>query len=56
MKTLRLLAIIEKKDRKGNVIDDDFNIDPHTFSAIWYALDKYNVSDLKIRKNNSVSA
>ena len=51
-----LQGLTYKKDSKGNVIYDDFNIDPHTFSAIWYALDKYNVSDLKIRKNNSVSA
>lgn len=36
-----------KKDRKGNIIEDEFNIDPHTFSAIWYALDGYEVSDLK---------
>lgn len=39
-----------KKDTKGNIIHDEFNIDPHTFSAIWYALDKYNVTDLKDRK------
>lgn len=36
-----------KKDKKGNIIHDDFTIDPHTFSAIWYALDGYEVSDLK---------
>lgn len=36
-----------KKDRNGNIIPDEFNIDPHTFSAIWYALDGYEVSDLK---------
>ena len=35
------------KDSKGNAIYDEFNIDPHTFSAIWYALDGYEVSDLK---------
>jgi phage terminase large subunit len=34
-------------DRDGNIIEDEFNIDPHTFSAIWYALDGYEVSDLK---------
>lgn len=44
-----------KKDAKGNVIYDDFNIDPHTFSAIWYALDTYNVTDIKERKSNSKS-
>ena len=36
-----------KKDKKGNIIEDEFNIDPHTFSAIWYALDGYEVTDLK---------
>lgn len=43
-----------KKDAKGNVIYDEFVIDPHTFSAIWYALDTYNVTDLKERKYNSL--
>ena len=41
------------KDAKGNVIYDEFNIDPHTFSAIWYALDTYNVADVKEKKFNS---
>ena len=36
-----------KKDPKGNVIYDQFNIDPHTFSAIWYALDTVTVADVK---------
>ena len=38
---------------RGNIIFDEFSIDPHTFSAIWYALDTYNVSDIKERKYNS---
>jgi phage terminase large subunit len=42
-----------KKDAKGNVIHDQFNIDPHTFSAIWYALDLVNVADVKERTFNS---
>ena len=42
-----------KKDKKGNVIYDEFNIDPHTFSAIWYALDRVTVADIKQRKFNS---
>lgn len=42
-----------KKDRNGNVIYDEFNIDPHTFSALWYALDNYTVADLKEIKTNS---
>ena len=40
------------KDKQGNLIYDEFNIDAHTFSAIWYALDGYEVSDLK-KINNS---
>lgn len=35
------------KDKQGKQIDDEFNIDPHTFSAAWYGLDKYDVTDLK---------
>jgi len=34
-------------DKNGEIIEDEFSIDPHTFSAIWYALDDYEVSDLK---------
>lgn len=41
------------KDNNGNQIFDEFNIDPHTFSAIWYGLDNYNVSNLKSTKRNS---
>lgn len=33
--------------KTGEIIEDQFNIDPHTLSAIWYALDKFNVTDLK---------
>ena len=36
-----------KEDKNGNIIPDDFKIDPHTFSAIWYGLDGYEVSNLK---------
>ena len=36
-----------KTDRKGDLIEDEFEIDPHTLSAIWYALDDYDVTDLK---------
>lgn len=42
-----------KKDSKGNVIYDQFNIDPHTFSAIWYALDTVTVADLKDKEFNT---
>lgn len=34
-------------DKDGEIIEDQFNIAPHTFSAIWYALDDYEVSNLK---------
>lgn len=44
-----------KKDAKGNIWYDEFNIDPHTFSALWYALDNYTVADYKIRDFNSQS-
>ena len=36
-----------KTDRRGDLIEDEFEIAPHTFSAIWYALDNYNVTDIK---------
>jgi phage terminase large subunit len=42
-----------KKDNRGNVVYDQFNIDPHTFSALWYALDTVHVADLKERVYNS---
>lgn len=42
-----------KKDSKGNTIYDEFNIDPHSFSAIWYALDTVTVAELKQRRYNS---
>ncbi|MGQ8967926.1 PBSX family phage terminase large subunit [Bacillus subtilis] len=35
------------KDKLGHIIEDEFTIDPHTLSAIWYALDDYEVTDLK---------
>lgn len=42
-----------KKDNKGNVVYDEFSIDPHTFSAIWYALDTVTVADAKERQWNT---
>ncbi|TES48533.1 PBSX family phage terminase large subunit [Shouchella lehensis] len=36
-----------KKDKQDRIVEDEFTIDPHSFSAIWYALDDYEVSDLK---------
>ena len=35
------------KDREEHIIEDEFNRDPHTFSALWYALDTYDVVDVK---------
>lgn len=40
-------------DKLGNIIPDEFNIDSHCFEAIWYALDGYEVADLKERDNYS---
>lgn len=52
-----LSTLTYKKDQKGNLIYDEFNIDPHTFSAIWYALDGYTVADVKeIRRNSRKGA
>nr|WP_254111588.1 PBSX family phage terminase large subunit [Bacillus licheniformis] len=45
IRELKDLTFAVYKD--GNVIEDEFNIDPHTFSAIWYGLDDYEVSSLK---------
>lgn len=42
-----LKDLVYARDAKGNVIYDEFNIDPHTFSAMWYGLDTYNVADIK---------
>lgn len=43
----------ERDERKGTYKPDEFNIDPHTFSAIWYGLDHYEVADIKEIKNHS---
>jgi phage terminase large subunit len=45
--------LVYKEDSNGELIYDEFNIDPHTFSAIWYALDDITVADVKERKINS---
>lgn len=52
------------EDKNGEIIEDEFSIDPHTLSAIWYGLDDYEVSDLKgggmrvlkVREGNSYDA
>lgn len=41
------------KKPNGSIDFGHFNIDAHTFSAIWYGLDDYYVADEKERKNNS---
>lgn len=52
--TIRELStLIYAKDRNDNMIYDEFNIDPHTFSAIWYGLDTYEVADVKYVPRNS---
>lgn len=52
--TIRELSTLTyAKDQKDNLIFDEFNIDPHTFSAIWYALDNYTVADIKDELRNS---
>lgn len=48
-----LSTLVYAKDSSGNFIYDEFNIDPHTFSAIWYGLDTYEVADVKYLPRNS---
>lgn len=36
-----------KEDKNGNIIEDEFNIDAHTFDALKYSLEGYEVSSLK---------
>lgn len=33
--------------KSGKLIEDEFNIDSHCFSAMWYGLDDYDVTNLK---------
>ena len=48
--TIRELSdLTYKKDAKGNAVYDQFNIDPHSMSALWYALDTVTVADVKDR-------
>lgn len=42
-----------QKDSNGKTIYDKFNIDPHTLSAIWYALDTVSVADVKMKDFHS---
>lgn len=43
----------KKNPKNDELTYDEFNIDPHTLSAIWYALDLYNMEDIKNRSRNS---
>ena len=45
IRELKELTYLKKPN--GDTIYEQFNIDPHTFSAIWYALDTYTVADPK---------
>ena len=45
-----LKDLVYKKDREGNLIYDEFNIDSHELSALWYALDTVTVADVKDKK------
>ena len=52
--TIRELSTLTyAKNKNDEIIYDEFNIDPHTFSAIWYGLDGYEVADIKNKKNYS---
>lgn len=52
--TIRELSTLTyAKDSKDNLKYDEFNIDPHTLSAIWYGLDNYTVADVKDELRNS---
>jgi phage terminase large subunit len=46
---MELIDLSYKKNSNGDLCQDKFTIDPHTFSAIWYALDTVEVADYKIR-------
>lgn len=48
-----LSELVYAEDKEGEIIPDEFTTDPHTLSAIWYALDDISVADVKERKNNS---
>ena len=53
IRELKDLTYLKKPN--GDTIYDEFCIDPHTFSAIWYALDTCTVADVKEIKRNSKS-
>lgn len=36
-----------KKNKNGDIVEDEYNLDPHTIDSVRYSLDDYEVSDLK---------
>lgn len=48
-----LKTLTYAKDSQDRLKMDEFNIDPHTLSAIWYGLDHYEVADVKEIPNHS---
>lgn len=51
VRELKDLTYLKKPN--GDTIYDEFNIDPHTFSAIWYGLDTVTVANVKDKSFNS---
>lgn len=51
IRELKDLTYLKKPN--GDTVYDEFNIDPHSFSAIWYALDTVTVADVKQKDFNS---
>lgn len=51
IRELKDLTYLKKPN--GDAVYDEFNIDPHSFSAIWYALDTVTVADVKDKDFNS---
>ena len=51
IRELKDLTYLKKPN--GDTVYDEFNIDPHSFSAIWYALDTVTVADIKEKDFNS---
>ncbi len=48
-----LSTLTYAKDTKDNLVYDEFNIDSHVLSSLWYALDNYTVADIKDELRNS---
>lgn len=53
IRELKDLTYLKKPN--GDTVYDEFNIDPHSFSAIWYGLDTVTVADVKQKIYNSKS-